>query len=165
MWGKQLGTVAVLAAALGLTITGCERQPAQPGAQEQDEQQQAQEQDQEGTDQTFGTDVPPDQQAPQDETGTEQEQQQGTDQPMDEQPGGAAQQGLDAMAQQINQQLEAEPALQGQLEQVTVEAEGGQIVLSGNVASQDVADQIEQSAANIAGPEQIRNELTVGQQQ
>lgn len=160
MWAKHVLIAASLGVVAGFGLVGCERQTGQTGQEtEQDQQQQQQDQQQQG--ETYGTDVPADQQ---EDTATDTDQsQQQADEPTA--PGQAADQQLQTMAEQIQTELEATSALQGQLNQVEVTIEDQMVVLTGNVSSQTVADQIEQTASDIAGTEKVRNELSVGEDQ
>jgi hypothetical protein len=186
MWSKRLFIVTSLAAILPLGLAACERQPGGTGQQPDQQQQEGQKQPgQEQPGQTYGTDVPGQGQQPEGQgdqpegaqpgaTGTQQPGaagETGTQQPGEatDMPGAGGQaQGMSATAQQIEQQLQADADLQGQIDQVTVEVdESGdqpQIVLSGSVSSQQLADRIEQLAGESAGADNVRNELTVEQQ-
>lgn len=131
-----------LAGMIGLVgLTGC------PPTEEEDQQQPTQ----------------PDRQQP---TQPQQQPQQPDTQPgQQDEPLGVERMDDQEIARQIEDRLQQEPQLTPEGREIQLSVDGGQVTIEGHVQSQQESQQVERIAADVAGQDNVDNQLEVRDQQ
>lgn len=99
--------------------------------------------------------APTEQQEQQPETQQQQDQQ--TEEPL------GIERSDEDLAQEVRNQIEQEAQLSPEGREITVSVQDGQVTLEGQVQSEEESQQIEQIAADVAGEENVDNQLETGQ--
>lgn len=83
--------------------------------------------------------------------------------PANDEPLGVERMEDEQLAQEVRDRIQQEAQLAPNDREITVSVDQGQVTLGGHVPSEQESQQIEQIAADVAGEENVQNELQVGE--